>query len=624
MGLFGGNKTPEEILAEGRELYSNFKFEKAIKVLEKASGTLDGEPDYWLGLAYMYSHKNDVLMRRHFTIAAEAGHEEAAWLLEILFHAHTFTAEEAFANGSEAFKNQKYKEALDWWEKADARGSAHAALQLGMLYQKGQIVKQDMKKALEYYLKAAELGNVTAQCMAGLLYSQGKDGIEQDRRKAFNLYRRAAERGYDTAQLYLAFGYVSGDGGVKDYAKGLEWLQKCIAQNGRAAESAKAALAKMGKAAATLEAVKQEGDSYYKQGIAASAKKNYDEAIRLWEQAAARGIAKAYRALIRVYSDHNTLIPERMKYQDYEKAIAWDKRALEHGVDVLIWISDEDEVGYGSYTILYADVLETIADVYKKLGRMDEAIAFAKACHQKGLDCEWRLMKLYLELGEYEQAAFWAKEHDKKMGGHSAEGTLKYSAENIYYQAVQEFQKKHFTEARELAKNAIILGNTDAMLLYGTTYDEGFCADADKEKVLYWYKKAAEKGLALAQSSCAEMYCKGVGLDRQYTVTGLYWYEKAAAQGMLDAQKKCAEIYMEGTAIKQDKSRARYWYEKAAEQGDAFAQAKCADLYLEPPVSANYAKIARMYYEKAAAQTEKPKVQAYAKKQLASMARQGM
>ncbi len=57
MGLFGSKKTPEEILAEGRELYGDFNFAKALKVLDKASGTLDGEPDYLIALIYMYRHR---------------------------------------------------------------------------------------------------------------------------------------------------------------------------------------------------------------------------------------------------------------------------------------------------------------------------------------------------------------------------------------------------------------------------------------------------------------------------------------------------------------------------------------------------------------------------------------
>ena len=111
MGLFGSKKTPEEILAEGRELYGDFNFAKALKVLDKASGTLDGEPDYLIALIYMYCHQDDSITRKHLRIAADAGYEEAAWLREILYKEHTFTAEELFENGNEAYKKKKYKDA---------------------------------------------------------------------------------------------------------------------------------------------------------------------------------------------------------------------------------------------------------------------------------------------------------------------------------------------------------------------------------------------------------------------------------------------------------------------------------------------------------------------------------
>ena len=72
MGLFGSKKTPEEILAEGRELYGDFNFAKALKVLDKASGTLDGEPDYLIALIYMY-RLDDSMTRKHLRIVADAG-----------------------------------------------------------------------------------------------------------------------------------------------------------------------------------------------------------------------------------------------------------------------------------------------------------------------------------------------------------------------------------------------------------------------------------------------------------------------------------------------------------------------------------------------------------------------
>ena len=133
-------------------------------------------------------------------------------------------------------------------------------------------------------------------------------------------------------------------------------------------------------------------------------------------------------------------------------------------------------------------------------------------------------MKLYLNMEEYEQAVFWAREHDKKMGGQSAEGTLRYIADELHFLALQAVEEEDYAEAKELAENAMTLGSVDAMFLYGNLYEDGTGVEADKEQALYWYKKAAEKGLAIAQYFCGGMYCRGEGLDRPYAMTGLYWY----------------------------------------------------------------------------------------------------
>ena len=149
----------------------------------------------------------------------------------------------------------------------------------------------------------------------------------------------------------------------------------------------------------------------------------------------------------------------------------------------------------------------------------------------------------------------------------------------------------------------------DAMFLYGNLYEDGSGVEADKEQALYWYKKAAEKGLAIAQYFCGGMYCRGEGLDRPYAITGLYWYEKAAEQGMAEAQYQCGVVYEKGTAMRLGKSRALYWYKKSAEQGYAFGQVKCGDLYLDSKCYPRSRHIvleeARKYYEKAATQTER-------------------
>ena len=73
-------------------------------------------------------------------------------------------------------------------------GSAEAQLMLGIMYFKGQGVKQDKKRAVELLLKAAERGNVIAQLNLGIMYEDG-EGVNPDAKEAARWYRRAAAQG---------------------------------------------------------------------------------------------------------------------------------------------------------------------------------------------------------------------------------------------------------------------------------------------------------------------------------------------------------------------------------------------------------------------------------------------
>ena len=52
----------------------------------------------------------------------------------------------------------------------------------------------------------------------------------------------------------------------------------------------------------------------------------------------------------------------------------------------------------------------------------------------------------------------------------------------------------------------------------------------DKEKAVYWYRKAAEQGFAPAQYNLGGCYENGDGVPKDLE-KAVYWYRKAAAQG---------------------------------------------------------------------------------------------
>ena len=109
--------------------------------------------------------------------------------------------------------------------QAAERGNVKAQNNLGVMYEKGQGVRQDYARAAEWFLKAAEQGTATAQFNLGLKYANGQ-GVRQDYAQAVQWYRKAAEQGNVEAQHNLGAVYVNGQGVHQDHKIAKEWYKK--------------------------------------------------------------------------------------------------------------------------------------------------------------------------------------------------------------------------------------------------------------------------------------------------------------------------------------------------------------------------------------------------------------
>lgn len=98
--------------------------------------------------------------------------------------------------------DDKLAEAIQWYQRAADQGNGYAMNRLGLMYSKGEGVKQSKDKAFEWYLKAAEAGNAAGQYNAGLFYEDGT-GTSKNREKAIEWYKKSAEQGYESAQKAL-------------------------------------------------------------------------------------------------------------------------------------------------------------------------------------------------------------------------------------------------------------------------------------------------------------------------------------------------------------------------------------------------------------------------------------
>jgi hypothetical protein len=96
-------------------------------------------------------------------------------------------------------------------------------------------------------------------------------------------------------------------------------------------------------------------------------------------------------------------------------------------------------------------------------------------------------------------------------------------------------------------------------------YVLGKYADSDQTKVA-WFKKAADQGLALAQTNLGICYERGKGVKNDEKEAARL-YQKAANQGFALAQYKLAFCYQFGKGVEKDEKEAARLYQKVEEQG---------------------------------------------------------
>jgi len=70
------------------------------------------------------------------------------------------------------------------------------------------------------------------------------------------------------------------------------------------------------------------------------------------------------------------------------------------------------------------------------------------------------------------------------------------------------------------------------------------------------------------------------GLGRPQSYQDAYrWYKKAADKGLAEAQSNLGLIYKNGWGVQRDYQQALGWYRLAADQGDAISQYQIGKMY---------------------------------------------
>jgi len=198
------------------------------------------------------------------------------------------------AAGVQAYINGDYSTALKEFLPLAKQGDATAQHNLGVMYDRGQGVRQDYVEAAKWWRMAAQQGNSAAQFNLGLMYDEGH-GIEQNYQEAVKWYSLAAKQGYADAQYNLGLKYYFGKGVAQDYKNAAKWIRLAAEQGNAEAQNNLAVMYDQG------------------QGV----EQDYEEAVKWYRSAAEQGFAGAQFNLGVMYA-HGKGVP-----QNYVQAHMW-------------------------------------------------------------------------------------------------------------------------------------------------------------------------------------------------------------------------------------------------------------------------------------------------------------
>ncbi len=104
--------------------------------------------------------------------------------------------------GYQSYLKGDYRAAYKEWMPLAELGDAEAQYNIGVLFDEGAGVDQDLVAAADWYHRAGEQGFMDAQTNLGIMYYHGQ-GIDRNHQEASKWFRMAADQGDPEARRYL-------------------------------------------------------------------------------------------------------------------------------------------------------------------------------------------------------------------------------------------------------------------------------------------------------------------------------------------------------------------------------------------------------------------------------------
>ncbi|MES2948356.1 MAG: tetratricopeptide repeat protein [Pseudomonadota bacterium] len=355
------------------------------------------------------------------------------------------------------------------WTQYAAHGRTEDFFHLGLMFELGISVEKNTKQAKAWYKKAAEAGHADAQFALAHGFEHAERG------NAAHWYAQAAAQGHADAQAALAELHLQGLGVEQNRVSALTWYATAAEQGHAAAQFALAKLLKEDACAIAFDAISRAAAGGQPQAQSAMGDRyaqgtgvaqNWFEACRWYDMAAQQGDAAAQCALAGCYAAGKGV------KKDMAHAFIWFEKAAAQNLPQAQWNLGE----------LYATGLPGVEADPKKATQLCKRAAnagFAPASATLGA--------LFARAKKHDRAVQW------------------------------------WTLAAEQ-------GDLEALFNLGQAYRLGLGVAKDEAVAFDLLLKAAQGGVAAAQSRIGLAYATGEGAALD-PIEACKWFELAALRG---------------------------------------------------------------------------------------------
>lgn len=91
--------------------------------------------------------------------------------------------------------SQERRKGIEYIKRAASLGNHYAQYNLGLMYEKGEILPKNLEEAAKLYEQSSKKGNVKALCNLASMLAAG-EGVEKDEKRALEMFKQAADQGH--------------------------------------------------------------------------------------------------------------------------------------------------------------------------------------------------------------------------------------------------------------------------------------------------------------------------------------------------------------------------------------------------------------------------------------------